>query len=488
MAPHFSRRRFLESTAASGALLGLSDLDFLSGLPPVSAADAVPEHGRVRLRPEIEPLVKLIEESPRNKLLEEVASRIHKGASYKDVLAALLLAGVCNVQPRPTVGHKFHAVLVVNSAHLASLASPDAERWLPLFWALDNFKSSQAQNEKESAGWRMKPVDEGQVPTARKSRTAFIDAMDKWDEQAADAAAAGLARTAGTHEVFELFTRDGARDFRDIGHKAIYVANSWRTLQTIGWQHAKPVLRSLAYALLKHEGDNPATRDGEPDRPGRKNKELAGRIRADWLDGKSSRQATADLLAVLRHANAEEVPAKVVEALNGGASPQAVWDALMLGAGELLMRQPGIVALHAVTSTNALRYAFGATANDETRRWLLLQNASFVTLFRDALGGRGGKVGSTKIDALEPLDPAKSPSDAVAEMFADVNRDRLMAARKVLGYIADKGDPRTFIDAGRLLVFFKGNDAARLQIQPRPCWRISTTSAPSGATAFWRWG
>ena len=33
-------------------------------------------------------------------------------------------------------------------------------------------------------------------------------------------------------------------------HKAIYVANSYRTLGCIGQQHAEPVLRSLAYALL----------------------------------------------------------------------------------------------------------------------------------------------------------------------------------------------------------------------------------------------
>jgi len=168
MAIHVSRRRFLESAAAGGALLGLSDLGFLSGLPAVSAADARPEPGRVRLRPEIEPLVKLIEESPRNALLEEIALRIRRGTSYKDVLTALMLAGVCNVQPRPTVGHKFHAVLVVNSAHLASLASPDSERWLPLFWGLDNFKSSQAQNTKESHGWQMTAVDESKVPTARQ--------------------------------------------------------------------------------------------------------------------------------------------------------------------------------------------------------------------------------------------------------------------------------------------------------------------------------
>ena len=88
------------------------------------------------------------------------------------------------------------------------------------------------------------------------------------DESAADAAVAGLAREAGSNEVLELFARIGPRDFRSIGHKAIYVANSWRTLQCIGWQHAEPVLRSLAYALLNHEGEPvPAGRDLAPDRP-----------------------------------------------------------------------------------------------------------------------------------------------------------------------------------------------------------------------------
>src|SRR5205823_2306444 len=146
-----NRRRFLTTAAAGGTLLGLSDLGFLNGLPPVRAADAKPDPRRVRLRPEIEPLVQLIEERPRQRLLEEVAARIRKGLTYQDVLTGLMLAGVCNVEPRPSVGFKFHAVLVVNSAHMASLASPDTERWLPMFWALDNFKSAQARNLEECA-------------------------------------------------------------------------------------------------------------------------------------------------------------------------------------------------------------------------------------------------------------------------------------------------------------------------------------------------
>jgi len=43
----------------------------------------------------------------------------------------------------------------------------------------------------------------------------------------------------------------GAREIPEIGHKEIYVANSFvRTLEAIGWQHAEPVLRSLAYDIM----------------------------------------------------------------------------------------------------------------------------------------------------------------------------------------------------------------------------------------------
>src|SRR5205807_4071796 len=136
-------------------------------------------------------------------------------------------------------------------------------------------------------------VDESKVPASHKAKSAFIEAMDNWDEAAADSAVTGLARTAGAHELFEIFCRYGARDFREIGHKAIYVANGWRTLQTIGWQHAEPVLRSLAYGLLdRGEDKNPAKADLPADRPWRHNLELAKRIRPAWQAGEASRGAS----------------------------------------------------------------------------------------------------------------------------------------------------------------------------------------------------
>jgi hypothetical protein len=447
------RRHFLKLAAASGTFASLGDLGFLSCLPSVSAAEARPDPKLVRFHAEIEPFVRLLEETPRERVLEEVAARIRRGSSYREVIAALLLAGVRNIQPRP-VGFKFHAVLVVNSAHLASLASPDSDRWLPIFWAIDEFKSAQSADIREG-DWALGPVDESAVPPSHKARQAFIDAMDTWDEAAADAAIASLARTAGAHEIFHILAGYGARDFREIGHKAIYVANSFRTLEVIGWHHAEPVLRSLAYALLDREGAraNPARADLPPDRPYRHNLGTVSTIRATWLDGQASSKGTTEMLQTLRHESPQGASGKAIELLNRGVAPQSLFDAFFEGSAELMMRAPGILSLHATTFTNALHYAWRRCSDERTRKLLLLQNAAFLPLFR-----RNTTQG-VEIDALEPAPLDSSGPAAIEEIFAHVNRDRLTASRKVLTFLKDNPDPRPLADAARRLIFLKGTNS-----------------------------
>ena len=53
-----------------------------------------------------------------------------------------------------------------------------------------------------------------------------------------------------------------------------------------------------------------------------------------------------------------------------------------------------------------MHYAYQASGDDLTRRMLMLQNAAFLTLFREALGGRG-KVSEARIDQLEPADTSE---------------------------------------------------------------------------------
>lgn len=472
MNPHHSRRRFLKTTTG-GAVAG-AGFSFLEKLPLVSAAEAAAADSKiVRLRSEIEPLVRLLEDTPRDRVIEEMARRIRDGLSYREVLAALLLAGVRNVQPRPAVGFKFHAVLVVNAAHLASVSGPDSDRWLPILWVIDDFKKSQARDVEEG-DWTMAPVPENLVPPPQKARQAFVEAMDRWDEEAADAAVAGLYRSAGAQEIFELFVPYAARDLRSIGHKAIYLANAWRTLQVMGWEHAEPVLRSLAYALLNRGDDpNPAENDLEQDRPWRRGEKLAGEIPAGWQQGKIESGTTTSLMDTFRSGSAEEASAQVAQLFKDGAAPQSIIDGLFVGASELMLRQPAIPALHAVTTTNAMHYLYQTCADDTTRRRLLLQNAAFLPLFRDFMHSRGD-VAELRIDTLAA---AEKGADSVESALGGSGVE---SARKVMAYATDETRARELIGEVRRRIFLKGTDAHHYKFssavledyfQVSPVWR-----------------
>jgi hypothetical protein len=449
-----TRRRFVTGAVQGGVLAGLADFSFLDALPAAGAAGPPALPAVATVASDVEPLVRLIEETPRGSLLEKITDKIHKGTSYGQLLTAVFLAGVRGIQPRP-VGFKFHAVLVINSAHLASLAATDKDRWLPLLWSIDEFKSSQARNAKEG-NWHMGPVQEDKLPSAELASKSFREAMDDWNVEAADRAVVSLCRSAGANEVFEMLWRYGARDFRAIGHKTIFAANSYRTLQTIGWRHAEPVLRSLAYAMLAHEEGNPARRDDFRDRPGRDNLPRADKLRDFRHAGKRDAAATKDVLACVRSGSADEAAQKVVALIEKGIHPASIWDGLFLGAGELLMRQPGIIGLHTLTSMNALHFAYQTSAVGATRAFLLMQAAAFLALFRKDMEGRGGKMSAQRLDGLEPA----TANDGIGEILADVPRDRMQAARKTLALL--QGSPeqiQPLMAAARRLIFAKGNDS-----------------------------
>ena len=129
------------------------------------AAAAVPVSG-VRFLPEMEAVARWIEETPRERVVEEAVARIRAGLPERLLvgglflaglfLAGLFLAGIRSIKPRP-VGFKFHAVMVIAAAHELAFDSPADERLLPFFWALDYFKACQAQDTREG-DWSLAAV------------------------------------------------------------------------------------------------------------------------------------------------------------------------------------------------------------------------------------------------------------------------------------------------------------------------------------------
>ena len=69
-------------------------------------------------------------------------------------------------------------------------------------------------------------------------------------------------------------------------------------------------------------------------------------------------------------------------------------------------------------------------------RLLLLQNAAFLPMFRQAMGGRG-RVGESRLDELKPARLREAKGDALKDIFRDVSRDREAASQKVLAYLQD---------------------------------------------------
>ncbi len=450
------RRSFVAGGVAS-SVAGLS-ASLASSLPRVSAQDLKVDSRMVRFNDDIEPLVRLIEETPRDSVIDKVMAEIHSGRSYKELLAAMFLAGIRNVQPRPAVGFKFHCVLVVYATHQASLAAEDHQRWLPLLWAIDNFKSSQTTDVREG-NWTMASVDEGKLPPAEKSLSSLADALERWDVEAADAAAAAAARSASRAQLLDVLARYASRDFRSIGHKSIYVAAAFRTLEVIGWEHAEPIIRSLAYAILNHQGDeNPSTKDYAVDRAGRENSQLVKQWTAPWQEGKRDSKATLDALEMLRTTEPAPAAAAALKLISGGVHPQSISDAIALASAELVMRQPGIVPLHAVTTTNAMHYLAATVSDESLRKLLLLQNTSFLAHFQEAAKSRG-KLEERRIESLgeERSEPQENVS--LREVFEVMGKDRSRAAMQLFRAAQTPEAALNIVREARHWIFLKGTDA-----------------------------
>lgn len=454
------RRDFLKSLTRIGVLSTLGDATAFLGLNPLWAADARVTPDLVRLSPEIEPLVRLIEETPREKCFEMMAGQLRRGCSYRQFLGALFLAGIRNVNPQPP-GFKFHCVFVIHSAHQLSLDAPAEERLLPLLWALDNFKASQ-QRDVDEGDFHLGPL-RGKLPSAGQAWDELHQAMESWDEERADRAIAALARSRGAHEIIEGLWRYGARDYRNIGHKAIFVANSWRTLQTIGWQHAEPALRSLILGLLDFGVKEPVNGYAYEDQCYLPNlgraRQAAAKLPPDWAEeGAGGVSAAKQILAAIREAKTDQACSETVDLLlKGEARASSLWDAVHLAAGELMMRLPGILGVHTVTSVNALHYAFRVAGNAETRLLLLLQGVGWMSQFANVMA-KNDNFGNTDITAVEGAEIPATAEEATEEILALVSSDRTAAARKAFRYAEKHPEPEGFQRAAQSLLFTKGRD------------------------------
>jgi hypothetical protein len=379
--------------------------------------------------------------------------QLRRGVSYRQLLAALFLAGIRNVNPRPP-GFALHCVFVIHSAHLLALEAPPDARLLPLFYALDNFKLAQERDAAQKSGDYGMADLAGPLPPPSRAAAELLSAMDAWDAERSERAAAALARYSGGPETFALLWSLGARDYRNIGHKAIYVANAYRTLQTIGWQHAEPVLRSLALSLADFGRDQRVNGYAFDDQCYAGNlklvRETLPRLHAEWAAAPASPAETRSFLQVLRSATPADACADLSARLSKSGAASSIWDAVHLAAAELRMRlrpSAAIAGIHAVTSASALHHAYLSAPGAETRYLLLLQAAGWAGQFRLAAEARPDTLRPFSITELEPATGSAPAGDPFESVFSALPSAPDAAAAAVLRFASDLSARQAFFTA-----------------------------------------
>jgi hypothetical protein len=450
-------------TSGVAAVAALGDFGRLLPLSPVKAEDLQVTPEIVQFTPDIEPVVQLIEATPREKCFEMMLGQLHAGLPYRRFVAAVFLAGIRNVRPHP-LGFKFHCVLAIHAAHQLSLDVPVNQRLLPMFWMLDDFKESQERDVAEG-DFRMPPV-KGPLPAPEKAWNEFHAAMETWDEPRADRAITALTRSRGALEVIEGLWRYGARDFRNIGHKSIYVVGAWRVLKTIGWRHAEPILRSVAMGMTDYGPNHRLNNYAFEDQCFLANQErvtIADGLPGDWTAGQENLAVTRELLDVMRGGDFVAASAKAIDLLSRSKTgATSLWDAVHLMSAELMIRQPGIYGIHTVTSVNALRNAYRESSNSQTRLLMLLQSIGWMCQFRNFMSEVNGGLQEAKITSLTPADVSSNAHDALEDIFAEVGANPQTAAAKTLAF-AGQHDSTQFAAFARQLILLKNREVHGLK-------------------------
>lgn len=81
-----NRRRFLRLTA--GTAVGIGSLGGFPPFSPLTAAEAAVTPDLVRMRPEIVPLLKLIETTPRDQCVAMLAGQLRQDVPFRELMAA----------------------------------------------------------------------------------------------------------------------------------------------------------------------------------------------------------------------------------------------------------------------------------------------------------------------------------------------------------------------------------------------------------------
>ncbi len=329
-------------------------------------------HKVVQFAPEIEPLVRFVEDTAPERIIEETVSKLRDGVSGKDLLAAAALAVTRSTDV--SVGHHggpTHPVCGIYPAYQTSQRLRGEWAYLPVVQsvALCNehvhapemgpylMAELQPVEAKDVATLIRKKYYRASEGTLEETRDNFLFMMQVKYPAAAEGHLLYLLERMPRDEVLDLiFTKAIPLNPHD-DHYFLFPSYISRALDTVGWDLAKHLLRPV----VRWQGRNPYRGDHPTFAV---IKELVEEHQL--FDRDLTRRSTSAETEVIGQLGREigtcedfsKIPGMVAEALAGGLSLEGTAESLSVGAGTMYLRSDygNPMDAHLQTGINSRRY------------------------------------------------------------------------------------------------------------------------------------
>jgi hypothetical protein len=295
------------------------------GLAPANAFD-----GPERLSfGNLEPLAALIQETPPDKLLPALVEKLHGGADLRTLVAAGALANARAFGGQHYEG--YHTFMALAPAYDMARELPEERRALPVLKVLYR----NATHIQASGGNKhdvLHPVQTAVPPEGRPGGEVLREAVRKREVDRAEQTFAALCqgKAEDAYNDLQLIVQDQVNV-----HRVVLAWRAWALLDLTGKEHAHTLLRQSVRFCCKEGNDAnvPAVLVKLLDQY-----KLVGRPLGDKKPDDAWVEKMGQTVYGSGRAEAAEA---VAAALAEGMAPEAISEAIALGANQLVLRDPG---------------------------------------------------------------------------------------------------------------------------------------------------
>ena len=326
-----TRREFL-SQVGQGMLAATVGFEVANGLGLSSAFAEETTHA-LDFGP-LEPLVRLMQDTPADKLLPVLAEKLRGGMEIRTLVTAGALANARTFGGEDYVG--FHTLMAMAPAWYMSQEMSGAEQALPVLKVLYR-NTSQMQSHGGCKSEVMHAVAPAPLPAGKSAGDALQEAMRRKDRDAAEQMFAGLV-SGNKEDAFNALLHM-VQDHTEV-HRVVLPYRAWDLLGIIGKDHAHALLRqSLRYCVAGERGGG-----GSYNEP----RELLPKMLDEFKlhdrkpgDRKMDDAWVGQFSEMIFKSTGLQAAAAVAAALADGISPADIGETITLAANQLVLRDRG---------------------------------------------------------------------------------------------------------------------------------------------------